>query len=219
MAGGPLASQSPGALVNGSLFLGQPQTNWTRISGNQGSYHHALQVICHTPSLRTTVLRQPQWFQGARSSTTWQITIRGTFPGKEKLLLMRLRNFLLLFSEKFQIITSWKCSVRTVVRAGFIWPLVLLPSWYTSLLNLLGGYNFIFCWKLVIIYHISEILNLSVLFFSRLLFMDVAAGLKILELIIPTPQLWVPQVFAAFMAIFHNFRLVGHLLIENNIFM
>lgn len=45
--------------------------------------------------------------------------------------------------------------------------------------------------------------------------MDVAAGLKTLELIIPTPQLWVPQVFAAFMAIFHNFNLVGHLMIKN----
>lgn len=48
--------------------------------------------------------------------------------------------------------------------------------------------------------------------------MDVAAGLKILELIIPTLQLWVPQVFAAFMTIFHNCYIVGHLMIEKNIF-
>lgn len=90
-----------------------------------------------------------------------------------------------------------------------------MPSWYTSLLNLLDGYDFVFCWKLVITYNVSEMLYLCILFFSRLLFMDVAAGLKILELIIPTPQLWVPQVFAAFMTIFHNVNLVGHLMIEN----
>lgn len=78
-----------------------------------------------------------------------------------------------------------------------------------------------FCWKLAIMYNVLKMLYsyLSTFFSPRLLFMDVAAGLKILELIIPTPQLWVPQVFAAFMTIFHYFNLVGHLLIENSVFM
>lgn len=82
---------------------------------------------------------------------------------------------------------------------------------------LLDGYDFVYYWKLVITHNISEIKYLSLFFFPRLLFMDVAAGPKILELTIPTPQLWVPQVFAAFMTIFHNFNPVGYLMTENNI--
>lgn len=61
---------------------------------------------------------------------------------------------------------------------------------------------FVFCWMLKLLYDVSGIFYSGSFF--RLLFMDVAAGLKILELTVPTLQLWVPQVVAAFMTVFQT---------------
>lgn len=89
---------------------------------------------------------------------------------------------------------------------------VLLRNWV-----LFDGYDFYLILKTEHYILYSSILHGSIFCFPRLLFMDVAAGPKILELITPTLQLWVPQVFAAFMAIFHSYNPVSHLVIKISI--